>query len=190
MICSVLFHGDDVLTAIAGGLDRMSTARNASVRPLQTALRNWDPHCLPAQDLAPTYCAETAAAVRRFKVTVLGEPEASATDVAGPEIVLHLDRLQATAESRGGAGEAVLRGAGRPQAETPAIHTNGTGRLTLTVNNDRPRSRSLVTANLSSPAQMAHVHFGQPNVAGGVSFFFCGGRRGCRWPRVCLSKRA
>lgn len=101
MISSVLFHGDVVLTAIAGGLDRMSTARNASgdaVGKLQTALRNWDPHCLPAQDLAPTYCAETAAAVRRFKVSVLGEPEASATDVTGPEIVLRLDRLQATAE--------------------------------------------------------------------------------------------
>ncbi|MFC4604885.1 tyrosinase family protein [Rhodococcus kronopolitis] len=103
MISSVLFQGDVVLTAIAGGRDRMSSARNASgdaVGKLQTALRNWDPHCLPAPNAAPTYCAHTAAAVRRFKVTMLGEPEASATDVTGPEIVLHLDRLQATAEGR------------------------------------------------------------------------------------------
>jgi hypothetical protein len=60
--------------------------------------------------------------------------------------------------------------------EVPAIHTNGMGKLTLTVNNDNTMlSFELTYANLSSPAQMAHVHFAQPNVNGGISFFFCGG---------------
>jgi hypothetical protein len=59
--------------------------------------------------------------------------------------------------------------------EVPAIHTGGMGRLTLTVNNDNTLSFQLTYANLSSPAQVAHVHFAQPNVNGGVSFFFCGG---------------
>ena len=59
--------------------------------------------------------------------------------------------------------------------EAPAIHTSGTGKLTLTVNNDNTLSFELTYSNLSSPAQMAHVHFAQPNVNGGVSFFFCGG---------------
>jgi hypothetical protein len=61
--------------------------------------------------------------------------------------------------------------------EVPAIHTNGMGKLTLTVNNDNSLSFELTYANLSSPAQVAHVHFGQPNVNGGVSFFFCGGAK-------------
>jgi hypothetical protein len=59
--------------------------------------------------------------------------------------------------------------------EVPAIHTNGMGKLSLTVNNDNTISFELTYANLSSPAQVAHVHFAQPNVNGGVSFFFCGG---------------
>ena len=60
---------------------------------------------------------------------------------------------------RGGSKQffAVLNG----HNETPAIHTNGTGKLTLTVNNDGTQlSFELTYANLSSPAQMAHVHFG------------------------------
>jgi CHRD domain-containing protein len=59
--------------------------------------------------------------------------------------------------------------------EVPAIHTNGMGRLTLTINDDNMLSFELTYANLSSPAGAAHVHFAQPNVNGGVSFFFCGG---------------
>jgi hypothetical protein len=61
--------------------------------------------------------------------------------------------------------------------EVPAIHTNGMGKLTLTVNKDNTISFELTYANLSSPAQAAHVHFAQPNVNGGVSFFFCGGAK-------------
>ena len=39
--------------------------------------------------------------------------------------------------------------------EVPAIHTNGRGKLTLTVTNDNTISFELTYANLSSPAQVA-----------------------------------
>src|SRR5262249_43253310 len=59
--------------------------------------------------------------------------------------------------------------------EVPAIHTSGTGKLMLTINSDNTMSFTLTYSGLSSPAAQAHVHFGQPNVNGGVVFFFCGG---------------
>jgi len=59
--------------------------------------------------------------------------------------------------------------------ETPAVHTKGTGDLTLTINSDNTMSFTLTYSGLNNPALVAHVHFGQPNVAGGVVFFFCGG---------------
>jgi hypothetical protein len=61
--------------------------------------------------------------------------------------------------------------------EVPAIHTGGSGHLMLTVNNDNTLSFELTYSGLSSPVQAAHVHFAQPNVNGGVSFFFCGGAK-------------
>ncbi len=60
--------------------------------------------------------------------------------------------------------------------ETPAIFTPGTGRLTARVVDHGTRIEFTLTyANLTAPPAVAHVHFGQRNVAGGVSFFFCGG---------------
>jgi CHRD domain len=59
--------------------------------------------------------------------------------------------------------------------ETPAVHTKGTGNLTLTINSDNTMSFTLTYSGLNNPALVAHVHFGQPNVAGNVVFFFCGG---------------
>jgi hypothetical protein len=59
--------------------------------------------------------------------------------------------------------------------ETPAVHTKGTGNLTLTINSDNTMSFTLTYSGLNSPATMAHIHFGQPNVAGGVVIWFCGG---------------
>jgi hypothetical protein len=59
--------------------------------------------------------------------------------------------------------------------ETPAVHTKGTGNLTLTINADNTMSFTLTYSGLNSPAAIAHVHFGQPNVAGGIVFWFCGG---------------
>jgi CHRD domain len=61
--------------------------------------------------------------------------------------------------------------------ETPAVHTKGTGELTLTINPDNTMSFTLTYSGLNTPAAVAHVHFGQPNVAGGVVFFLCGGTK-------------
>ena len=60
--------------------------------------------------------------------------------------------------------------------ETPAIFTAGSGRLVLRIaDRDSRIDFELTYENLSGPPAAAHVHFGQRNVAGGVSFFFCGG---------------
>jgi hypothetical protein len=59
--------------------------------------------------------------------------------------------------------------------ETPAVHTKGTGSLSLTINPDNTMSFTLTYSGLNNPAAVAHVHFGQPGVAGGVVFYFCGG---------------
>src|SRR5690242_1636752 len=59
--------------------------------------------------------------------------------------------------------------------ETPAVHTSGRGKLVLTLNTNGTLSYTLTYSGLNSAAAMAHVHFGQPNVAGGISFFLCGG---------------
>jgi hypothetical protein len=59
--------------------------------------------------------------------------------------------------------------------ETPAVHTRGTGNLSLTINADNTMTFTLTYSGLNSPATAAHVHFGQPDVAGGVVFYFCGG---------------
>jgi len=73
--------------------------------------------------------------------------------------------------------------------ETPAVHTAGRGKLSLTINANNTLSYTLTYSGLNTAASAAHVHFGQPNVAGGVSFFLCGGgsirpaRRGRRAPQ-------
>src|SRR5262245_52640518 len=59
--------------------------------------------------------------------------------------------------------------------ETPAVHTAGRGALSLTLNPDKTMSYTLSYSALGSAAVAAHVHIGQPNVAGGVAFFLCGG---------------
>src|SRR5262249_8695357 len=58
--------------------------------------------------------------------------------------------------------------------ETPAVHTNGAGNLILTINSDNTMSFTLTYSGLNSNAVQAHVHFGQPNVGGGIGFFLCG----------------
>jgi CHRD domain-containing protein len=58
--------------------------------------------------------------------------------------------------------------------ETPSINSNGVADLTLTVGTNQI-TFDLKYSGLSGNPVAAHVHVGQPNVAGGVSFFFCGG---------------
>jgi hypothetical protein len=60
--------------------------------------------------------------------------------------------------------------------EVPAIFTAGNGEFTARVlDNDTRIEFTLTYENLSGPPLVAHVHFGQRDVSGGVSFFFCGG---------------
>jgi hypothetical protein len=59
--------------------------------------------------------------------------------------------------------------------EVPATHSQGTGRLKLTINDDNTMSFELTYSGLANPATVAHVHFGQFGANGGVVFFFCGG---------------
>jgi hypothetical protein len=60
--------------------------------------------------------------------------------------------------------------------EVPVVHTKGSGRLTLTIADDEKSiSFKLTYSGLNSAPLFSHVHIGQPNVNGGVSFFFCGG---------------
>ena len=61
--------------------------------------------------------------------------------------------------------------------ETPAVHTAGRGKLALTVNANNTISYTLTYSGLNTAAAVAHVHFGQPDVAGGISFFLCGGTK-------------
>jgi CHRD domain len=60
--------------------------------------------------------------------------------------------------------------------ETPAIFSAGSAEFRArVVHNDTQIVFVLTFENLSGAPAVAHVHFGQRNVAGGVSFFLCGG---------------
>jgi hypothetical protein len=60
--------------------------------------------------------------------------------------------------------------------EVPANNSPATGELTLTVGNGQ-LTWSLTYQGFAANNQpvVAHVHVGQPDVVGAVSFFFCGG---------------
>jgi len=58
--------------------------------------------------------------------------------------------------------------------ETPSINSGGTADFTLTVGNNQ-LTFQLNYSNLSGNPTAAHVHVAQPGVAGGISFFLCGG---------------
>lgn len=58
--------------------------------------------------------------------------------------------------------------------EVPSISTQATGEFEVRL--DTPTgalSYTLTYRNLESPAQQAHIHFGQPGVNGGVSVWLC-----------------
>jgi hypothetical protein len=58
--------------------------------------------------------------------------------------------------------------------ETPSINTAGSGRFTATISNSQITYR-LDYSNLTGPPAMAHIHFAQRHVAGGVVAWLCGG---------------
>ena len=57
--------------------------------------------------------------------------------------------------------------------EVPPINTEGSGTFRMTIRDTI--TFSLTFSDLSSPLAVAHLHFGQANVAGGVMIFLCGG---------------
>jgi CHRD domain len=60
--------------------------------------------------------------------------------------------------------------------ETPAIFTPGSGKFSArVVDGDTRIEFTLSWFNLTSAPTVAHVHIGQRGVAGGVSYFLCGG---------------
>jgi hypothetical protein len=59
-------------------------------------------------------------------------------------------------------------------AEVPAKLSAGTGTFKATVHEDRI-DYVLSYSQLSAPATVAHIHFSQPGVNGGIVIFLCGG---------------
>jgi hypothetical protein len=59
--------------------------------------------------------------------------------------------------------------------ETPAVSTSGSGRFAVTVRHDGTLAFKLTYRDLVAPVAVAHIHFGAPGTAGGVSAFLCGG---------------
>lgn len=101
MLSSALFAGDPLLEAIAADGDRISRTRHQddpAVLKVQRALLIWDPECLPLHGADGTYGDETAQAVARFKVEVIGVPPPSVVDDVGPQTVLRLDAIAAEHE--------------------------------------------------------------------------------------------
>jgi CHRD domain len=58
--------------------------------------------------------------------------------------------------------------------EVPPINTAGSGAFEMTMQQG-VITFELTFSDLSSPLAVAHLHFGQRNVAGGVMIFLCGG---------------
>jgi hypothetical protein len=56
--------------------------------------------------------------------------------------------------------------------QTGAIFSNGTGKLTLDVENDH-LTYKLTYSGLSASVTQAHIHFGKRHVGGGIMVFFC-----------------
>lgn len=56
--------------------------------------------------------------------------------------------------------------------ESPPRLTDGTGTFTATISGDQ-LSYKLTYSNLSAPAFMAHIHFGQKAVSGGIFIWLC-----------------
>ena len=96
MLRSELFAGDPLLEAIASDQDRISRFQHPTdpaVRKLQTALLFWDPECLPVSGANGIYGDETAHAVVRFKVEVIGVAPETVIDDVGPQTVRRLDAM-------------------------------------------------------------------------------------------------
>ena len=123
MLKSALFAGDQLLQDIAddvGGV-RISRHRNAnapSVIKVQQALLIWDPACLPVSGADGAFGGESAAAVHRFKVEVLGVDASQVIDDVGPLTVQRLDDIASAAEAT---SIAVFNQFGEPLADVGVL---------------------------------------------------------------------
>jgi hypothetical protein len=59
--------------------------------------------------------------------------------------------------------------------EVPSISTTGRGTIEVKINNSTSLDYRLTYSGLSSNAAVAHIHFAQPGVNGGIAAFLCGG---------------
>ena len=60
--------------------------------------------------------------------------------------------------------------------EIPAIYTDGHGTFESYLNKSKTELKYILTfSDLSSPATVAHIHFGERGTAGGILAFLCGG---------------
>ncbi len=59
--------------------------------------------------------------------------------------------------------------------EVPSLSTSGAGEFRLTINQDATEATyQLQYSGLSAPVRQAHIHLGQPGVAGGIMIWLCG----------------
>jgi hypothetical protein len=101
MLTCTLFADDALLESIADDQDRISRTRHRrdpAMRKVQIALLDRDPNCLTQFGADGDYGDETAGAVARFRIEVLGVPPAEVIDDVGPLTVRKLGELQAAAE--------------------------------------------------------------------------------------------
>ncbi len=75
-----------------------------------------------------------------------------------------------------GRGESHFHATLRGLNEVPSTASPATANLSLTISSDDSRIDFVLDyKNLSAVPGASHVHFGNKNTNGGVSFFFCGG---------------
>jgi CHRD domain-containing protein len=59
--------------------------------------------------------------------------------------------------------------------EVPSISTTGRGKIEARINNSTSIEYKLTYSGLSGNPSVAHIHFAQPGVSGGIAAFLCGG---------------
>ena len=59
--------------------------------------------------------------------------------------------------------------------EVPSVSTSGRGTIETRIREGSKIDYKLSYSGLSSNASMAHIHFAQPGVSGGIAAFLCGG---------------
>jgi hypothetical protein len=109
--------------------------------------------------------------MRKLNTTLLAGLAVTSLLYAGPGVWADDDRDQFRARLIGFEEVAVVP----PGASTGAVSTTGRGRFSARVRDDRIDWELSYEKLEGTVTTAAHVHLGQKDVAGGVSFFLCGG---------------